>query len=216
LTEWQWYGIWVVTCAAGVAVSLAAEHRSKTGFSAFGKLVAAPSYIAAAWSLGAAGTDHGRVLLAGMALCWAGDFFLVSRSSQRLFIAGLAGFLLGHVAFAVAFALLGLSLPALGWAVVVMLLFAWVVWRWLRPHLSPRLKKPVGLYIAAISAMMATAGATFSISHNWPLIMGAALFVASDLGVARNRFVAPGFVNRVWSLPAYFCAQLLLAASVAV
>jgi hypothetical protein len=39
--------------------------------------------------------------------------------------------------------------------------------------------------------------------------------VLSDLSVARDRFVAPGFVNRAWGLPTYFAAQLLLAASVA-
>jgi hypothetical protein len=29
--------------------------------------------------------------------------------------------------------------------------------------------------------------------------------------VARDRFVAPGFVNRAWGLPLYFGAQLLFA-----
>jgi len=44
--------------------------------------------------------------------------------------------------------------------------------------------------------------------------LGALLFLLSDLAVARDRFVAPVFINRVWGLPMYFCGQLLFAFSV--
>ena len=47
------------------------------------------------------------------------------------------------------------------------------------------------------------------------LLLGAVLFLLSDLSVARDRFVAPGFVNRLWGLPFYYGGQVLLAASVA-
>jgi uncharacterized membrane protein YhhN len=46
------------------------------------------------------------------------------------------------------------------------------------------------------------------------LAVGAALFFASDLAVARNRFVAKAFVNRAWGLPAYYAGQLLIAWSI--
>ena len=46
-------------------------------------------------------------------------------------------------------------------------------------------------------------------------LTGAAMFCVSDLSVARDRFVSPGFVNGAWGLPLYFGGQLLLAASVA-
>jgi hypothetical protein len=41
--------------------------------------------------------------------------------------------------------------------------------------------------------------------------VGALAFAASDVSVARDRFVRPEFVNRAWGLPLYYAAQLLLA-----
>jgi hypothetical protein len=43
--------------------------------------------------------------------------------------------------------------------------------------------------------------------------MGALAFTASDVSVARDRFVREDFFNRAWGLPLYYCAQLLLALS---
>ena len=40
-------------------------------------------------------------------------------------------------------------------------------------------------------------------------------FALSDLSVARDRFVRPGFANAAWGLPLYFAAQLVIASSVA-
>lgn len=42
------------------------------------------------------------------------------------------------------------------------------------------------------------------------------MFWCSDLAVARDRFIAPGFVNRLWGLPLYYAAQVAFAWSVAV
>jgi uncharacterized membrane protein YhhN len=65
-------------------------------------------------------------------------------------------------------------------------------------------------YIAVISTMLAAAAGT-----RVPLIaVGALAFYFSDLSVARDRFVAPGFINRAWGLPLYYGAQLLLGWSV--
>jgi uncharacterized membrane protein YhhN len=47
------------------------------------------------------------------------------------------------------------------------------------------------------------------------ILIGAVAFYLSDLAVARNRFVAPGVANRLWGLPLYYLAQLMLAWSVA-
>jgi len=43
------------------------------------------------------------------------------------------------------------------------------------------------------------------------LLTGALMFLVSDLAVARDRFVAQGFINRLWGLPLYYAAQLVLA-----
>jgi len=72
------------------------------------------------------------------------------------------------------------------------------------------------LYVAAIVAMVVAALAVWR-ANALPapqcnrLALGASLFFVSDLAVARDRFVARAFVNRLWGLPAYYIAQLLVA-----
>jgi len=206
--------MWIAICALGVILSLAGERYSNMPAGATGKLIAATAYIAAAWSMGATGTEYGRVLLIGMAFCWMGDLLLVSNSSRSLFLLGLASFLLGHVAYIGAFAVRTVSYPVVLGAGLAMAIFAWIVLRWLKPHLDDRMRRPVWFYVIAISTMMAMAAGAFVIDGNWLIPLGALLFLLSDLTVARDRFIAPGFINRAWGLPVYFCAQMVLAASV--
>ncbi len=40
------------------------------------------------------------------------------------------------------------------------------------------------------------------------------MFTVSDIAVVRDRFVTTGFVNRLWGLPLYYAAQLLIAWSI--
>lgn len=47
------------------------------------------------------------------------------------------------------------------------------------------------------------------------LPVAAAAFFVSDLAVARNKFVSPGIVNRLWGLPLYYAANLAFASSLA-
>ena len=47
----------------------------------------------------------------------------------------------------------------------------------------------------------------------WQVAVGALAFTASDVAVARDRFVKNGFQNRAWGLPLYYGAQLLIAAT---
>lgn len=206
--------LWITLCALGVILSLAGERRSNLILAATGKLLAATSYVAAAWSLGAAGTDYGRVLLAGMAFCWMGDLFLVSNRSPGLFLMGLSSFLLGHVVYISAFAVYGVSGTAILLSGLVMAVFAWQILRWLKPFLDDRMRRPVWLYVTAISLMMAFAVGAYASGGNLAIPAGALLFLLSDLAVARDRFVTRGFINRAWGLPLYFGAQMILASSV--
>ncbi|MGD8580050.1 MAG: lysoplasmalogenase [Lysobacterales bacterium] len=207
--------MWVVVCAIGLIIALAGERHSRKILCATGKLIAASAYIAAAWSAGAADTHYGQILLLGMAFCWMGDLFLVPTRSRALFLLGLASFLLGHLAYIGAFAARGVSWPVALGSGLAMVVFAWSVLRWLRPHLDSRMRRPVWLYVAAISTMMAMAAGAGAIDGNWLIPLGALLFLLSDLSVARDRFIAPGFINRAWGLPMYFCGQIVLATSVA-
>jgi uncharacterized membrane protein YhhN len=87
------------------------------------------------------------------------------------------------------------------------------VWRWIAPHVGD-MAVPVVTYVVVISVMVVLAFGTFGDGASWLIPAGATLFFVSDLFVARNQFVAPGSVNRVWGLPLYYLAQILLALSV--
>ena len=212
---WQAYSVLAAICALGLAVTLLGEFLDRTPLVAAGKFVAASAYMSSAFALGAPYNRYGRILLAAMLFCWLGDLLLVSRNSRRLFVAGLAAFLIGHLFYAGAFIERGITLEPLLAGFVILVIFSWRVVAWLKPHLDQRMQAPVYLYIAAICLMMLMAAGTAKSPGARLVIIGAAMFVVSDLFVARNRFIKPGFENRAMGLPLYFSAQLALAATVA-
>lgn len=61
--------------------------------------------------------------------------------------------------------------------------------------------------------MVGMAFAAFGAGATVIIPIGAVLFYASDIAVARNQFVAPGVVNRMWGLPLYYLAHVLLAST---
>jgi uncharacterized membrane protein YhhN len=75
------------------------------------------------------------------------------------------------------------------------------------------MRVPVLVYVLTIVTMVVGALAPNSVDHP-ALTTGAVLFFASDLAVARDKFVEPGFTNRVWGLPCYYAGQLLIAWSI--
>jgi uncharacterized membrane protein YhhN len=75
------------------------------------------------------------------------------------------------------------------------------------------MRAPVVAYLVVISAMVALAAGSAALGRP-RLLVGAVAFFVSDLSVARDRFVVPGFANRLWGLPLYYGAQLVFAASV--
>ena len=76
------------------------------------------------------------------------------------------------------------------------------------------MRRAVALYASVISIMLAFAVGTVVARFDPRILAGALLFYLSDLLVARQRFVAPGLVNRVVGLPLYYAGQVLLAWSV--
>ncbi len=201
---------WILLTAVALAVLLAGEAVHNQPVKALSKPLASAGFIGLALAAGALGSVYGRWVLAALALSWLGDVFLLS-SKPRPFLLGLASFLLAHVAYAVAFVAFG---QRLAWSLAVLAalaLPAFFVLRWLRPHLPPAMRLPVQAYVAVISGMMALAAGTFAAGAHPILPVGAAAFYLSDLTVARDRFVAPGFVNRAIGLPLYYISQLCLA-----
>ena len=67
-------------------------------------------------------------------------------------------------------------------------------------------------FTTALAGLALSAGAVAG-GASPALVVGATMFLFSDLAVARDRFIAPGIRNRLWGLPLYYAAQLVLAAA---
>ncbi|MDE0886469.1 MAG: lysoplasmalogenase [Myxococcota bacterium] len=204
-----------------VAALLAANFRNSRAGIWLAKPLASTGFIAVALTAhteagaGSADAFYAPALIVGLLLCWLGDVLLIPENRPGIFRAGIFAFLLGHVAYLAAFLSLGLD-PA--WAVmtgVLLCLPAAGVLRLLGPRVPPELTLAVRSYVLVISAMLVCAAGAVGGGANPSLLLGAALFYVSDLAVARDRFLAPGFINAAWGLPLYYAAQLILARTLA-
>ncbi|MDF1594609.1 MAG: lysoplasmalogenase [Acidimicrobiia bacterium] len=202
------------TTAVAMAVLVWAEWKhSKIRLIA--KPLASAGFVAAALQRGAFDSTYGRILLLGLVLAAIGDVLLLG-STRRMFLAGLVSFLLGHVAYGVAFSTLGLRHGTdidFIWTAAVSLPIAavsYVVFRWLKPHLSDDMRSPVLAYVLVITVMVLTAFFAVEGGATGLILVGAVGFFLSDLAVARN-LVVESITNRVWGLPLYYAAQLVLA-----
>ncbi|MEW6672609.1 MAG: lysoplasmalogenase [Thermodesulfobacteriota bacterium] len=156
-------------------------------------------------------------LLGGLILCLGGDVCLVF-TSRKTFLAGLFFFLMGHVLYIIAFIPIARFGP-LGWtgAAVIFIIGA-CVYLWLRPHLGS-MNLPVLAYTIVISIMLSGALAIIGNDGQSPtarllILLGALSFYASDIFVARDRFMQKEMLNRAVGLPLYYAGQFLLAFSV--
>ncbi len=155
----------------------------------------------------------------GLALGAIGDLCLALRG-ERWFLAGVAAFGLGHLAYAGGFLLQTAALgpdgltvgEAVGLALLLVLLLSTEIW------LAPRtggLRAPVRVYVALIGLMGLAALLLPQAPGREALRLGAALFVASDLMLAVQLFLARDAMTRrrlalaLW--PAYWLAQALIA-----
>ncbi|HEY8051673.1 MAG TPA: lysoplasmalogenase [Steroidobacteraceae bacterium] len=203
----------VTVCLVASAALVAAEVRDSPPGRVLFKIVASTAFVVIAMQRDAMASSYGRLILAALVLGWFGDVFLLSRQS-RVFLLGLASFLLAHIVFSLAFAHRPLSTPALAAGFAVMSCVGATVLAWLWRQLSGIYRAAVACYVAAIVAMCSFAIAMSAATGAWIVAAGALAFAASDISVARDRFVAPGVINRVWGLPLYYAAQTILALSV--
>ncbi|MEM6293175.1 MAG: lysoplasmalogenase [Myxococcota bacterium] len=206
--------IWVALTLAALAVLLLAERAGASTWIRLTKPLTSVGFLAYALSEGALQTSYGQAIFAGLVCSWFGDVFLLSKR-PAWFLAGLIAFFAAHVAYIAAFATFSPS-----WSTVLLTtaglgVAAGLVRGWLRPNLAEGMKRPVDLYMMVITIMVATAFAAWRVDAPTMMLGGAVAFYLSDLSVARDRFVAPGFVNRLWGLPAYYLAQLMLGSTCA-
>lgn len=140
----------------------------------------------ASLALAALGAGAPPAIAAGLALGALGDWFL-SRPGSRAFLAGMAAFGAGHLAYAVQFQAWGGGWPPAA-AATGFVALALSTELWLAPH-AGALRWPVRGYIALIAVMALLA---MTVSGRPVVVLGAALFVASDLLLAIERFTPKG------------------------
>lgn len=187
--------------------------RGRRGLERWAKPATLLAMTATAIAAGAVDHTAGRWLVVALLLGTVGDVALLGRGVRR-FVAGLAAFLLGHLAYLACFVALGVaeSWWVVGGAAVVVLsiVAARDVLPGARRAGGPGLAGAVAAYMTVIGAMTVTGWAT-----GQPLVaLGTAVFVVSDTTLALDRFVE----ERPWARPVvmvtYHAGQALIAAGV--
>lgn len=153
------------------------------------------------------------LVVIGLVFSLGGDIGLMF--GKRGFVLGLASFLLGHIAYAVAF-FPQAELTTLLFLPVIVLLYGSSYLAYLLPHVG-RLKIPVLAYVLSISCML-----WFAISRGHALqteaaiyaAAGALFFALSDSVLGINRFVKPFPAAQAIILTTYWAGQSLIALSV--
>jgi len=207
-------GVGELMTALGLAVLLVGERKDRRALRFLGKPFASFGFLVAAVGFGALESRYGKTVLAGLVLGAIGDVCLLGRARQY-FVAGLTSFLLGHVAYVFAFGLLPFNSSYALVAGLAMGLLMFFVARWVFPH-AVEMRVPIGIYMLVIAGMCVVAVGAGGAGAPWMVPVGALMFTASDIAVVRDRFVKRGFVNRLWGLPLYYAAQLIIAWSIAV
>lgn len=176
-----------------VAVAQARKHL---------EYLAKPAALAFLILFAALGEDVTWVLVAALVLSLLGDVYLML--PDALFPAGLVAFLLGHFGYIAAFdATRGSRFV---WFLIVAGASLPLALRILRAVREPPLRLGVGIYMATISLMVASAIASGSLVA----ALGALLFFASDAMIALRRFVTPFSGDRLGVIVTYHLGQLLL------
>jgi uncharacterized membrane protein YhhN len=155
-------------------------------------------------------------ILAGLGCGTVGDIFLIRPERKSFFMAGLAAFLFGHVAYLVAFLsqVLQTGMPSV-WILATALplaAFGILIYRMLWPGLGG-LKVPVALYtvvilsmaLAAVLRVSSTSGLPF-----WLPLLGALSFIVSDTLLAYQQFRGPITSGRTLVAATYVGAQTLI------
>jgi len=164
--------------------------------------LAKPAALAFLILYAALGPATSWALLAALVLSLLGDVYLML--PDALFPAGLLAFLLGHLAYIAAFH--AAPVTRLIWFVIVAGASLPLALRILRAVRGPPLRIGVGVYMAVISLMVASAIASGSLTAS----IGALLFFASDAMIALRRFVTRFNGDQLAVIVTYHLGQLLL------
>jgi uncharacterized membrane protein YhhN len=193
------------------AIGSAVIDERDPGISRAFKMVASTSVIALVFVQSPQRSAYLILIVVALGASWIGDLAL-SFDGRTSFMVGLVAFAGAHVAYIAAFLSRGaLDTTTLAIAGTAMAVFAVVVIQWLSPHRPAELRIPIIVYVVIISVMVATAFGTNATDPDIRIPIAAVVFAASDLFVARQRFVFSSRVNGLVGLPLYFIAQTIFA-----
>jgi uncharacterized membrane protein YhhN len=192
-----------------VGLLLASEWKESVRGRWLTKPVASLGFICAGAMQPSIATKDGKLIFAALVLSAIGDVFLIPKKKST-FQLGVFAFLLAHLAFAAAFIVRGPSWPGTLLALVPLAVVAVPVARVVLPK-AEDLKPAVAVYIVVVTVMAALAVGNAVREHAPMVAVAGLMFWCSDLAVARDTFIKPGFVNRAWGLPLYYAAQLVFA-----
>ena len=156
------------------------------------------------------------LLVAALTLSAIGDACL-AQDGEKPFLAGLASFLLAHIAYVALFWTTGggvdeiVAQPSRIIVALALIAAVGMILSRLWPAIDAAMRLPVALYCAAILAM----GVSSLSLPGWTVLAGAVLFMASDAFLAVGRFlVADHDPHQGWTRPLvwvlYYAAQLVL------
>jgi uncharacterized membrane protein YhhN len=170
--------------------------------------------IAHAWRRGADTPIVRRLVLAGLGWSLLGDVLLLW--PQQGFVPGLLAFLIAHVLYTLAFTR-EQRFAAQPAALATYALIASSILAVLWGTIPAGLHIPVAAYVLALTLMAAQAAVVGlraqgdGVRRARGLMIGGALFMASDTVLAINRFALPIPAAGLWILATYWAAQWLIA-----
>jgi len=203
--------VMAVTGASALVYGIWGCHQPASWWRSFVKTLAVAGLCLIAFLAG------GPILLVvGLAFCALGDL-LLSRETDSGFLAGMAAFFAGHMAYVALFFASGEGWALIGarWPVaVIFLAYAALFYRYLYPGLG-QFRVPVAAYSGAI-ALMGVAALTQPVTlAGIVVLVGALSFIISDSVLAIDKFRLPpnsGFHRAapylVWAT--YWAAQALI------
>lgn len=216
----------ILLCILGMAVQaafIAVEHGKKYVGAVCLKGTASLIFIAVgAVAFGAAGDrELARLVLIGLILGGVGDVllnlrFVFEKIGQKIFLAGIAAFLAGHILYLAALIPQSVNLTV---CVIIGVIAAAAILAYIFKTMKVKLAfKVFGVfYIGAVVLMTAVAIGNLiaaPCTARWLYAIGAVLFTASDIILIFNTFGSETkFSMRIANLSLYYLGQLLIATS---
>jgi uncharacterized membrane protein YhhN len=202
--------------AAAAAVHITSLFLGNKTFKAASKVIILPLLLAL-YCLSAKQFLASVVL--ALAAGWIGDITLIRISSRKFFQIGLAGFLLGHLAYIFSMLRLtgsGFHIPALVISIAAAIPLGFLIFRFIRPNREMRI--PVIIYETVIETMSVCALQLFLYRGDMSaaFVFGGSLcFIVSDTILAYFTFSALPKYGSVFVMVPYIAAQSALVLGLA-